>query len=145
MQAPLWGFWDWAWCVYMVSDVSAVMTNRCVLLLVPAVYCIGGRRVHSHTRPQTFEQISVRVQNHILCCFSPLLLLIKGVWSPHAKQTPCLLLFWPLTHPCPGIKRYLTRTKYFSLPKCGLWLRFSFGHHVRGGYDRYKPFKKPLG
>lgn len=70
--------------------------------------------------------------------------LIIGVWSPHTLQTPCLSLFWPLTHPCLGIKRYLvenlTRANscFFFLPKCGLWLRFSFEHHVRGGCDRYK-------
>lgn len=82
MQTPLWGFWERAWCVYMVSGVSAVMTNRCVLLLVPAMHCIDGRGVHNHTRPQAFVQISVRApvsQNHILHHFSALLPLIKGV------------------------------------------------------------------
>lgn len=54
-----WGFWEWTWCVYMVCGVSAVMTNRCILLLAPAVYCIDGRREHNHTQPQAFVQINV--------------------------------------------------------------------------------------
>lgn len=53
-----WGFWEWTWCVCMVSGVSAVMTNRCILLLAPAVRCIDGRRAHNHTQPQAFVQIS---------------------------------------------------------------------------------------
>lgn len=117
IQAPLWGFWEWAWCVYMVSGVCAVMANRCVLLLVSAFTVLTERRVHNHTRPYALVQIGVWAhasQNHILRHFSPLFL-IKGVWSLHAKQTLCLMLFWPLTHPCPRIKRYFTRTKYQSM------------------------------
>lgn len=146
MQAPLWGFWEWAWCVYMVSGVAAVITNRCVLLLVSSLHCTDGRRVHDHTGLQALVQMYECMLGS-LYHFSPCL--ITGVWSQHALQTPCLSLFWPLTHPCLEIKSYLvenvTRANTFFLPKCGLWLRFSFEHHVRGGCDRYRPSRRHWG
>ena len=60
-SATMWGFWEQAWCVYMVSGVSTVMTNRCFLLLVPAMCCADGRRFHNHTRLQTFVQTGLWV------------------------------------------------------------------------------------
>lgn len=88
-----WGFWKWAWCVKRVSGVSAVMTNRCVLLLACSVYWIGGRRTYNHTQPKHLcklvcEWMLAKIISSTRVC--PLL--IKGVQLLHGKQTICCCL-----------------------------------------------------
>lgn len=59
MQAPLWGFWLWAWCVYMVSGVCT--NDQQVCSIVSASSVLYWIRVHNHTRLQASVQLCVWV------------------------------------------------------------------------------------
>lgn len=86
------GFWKWAWCVKRVSGVSAVMTNRCVLLLACLVYWIGGR-TYNHTQPKHLcKLVCEGMLAKIISCTRVCPLLIKSVQLLHGKQTICCCL-----------------------------------------------------
>lgn len=80
------------WCL-----VSAVMTNRCVLLLVPTVYWWECTTIYGTAR---FCKLVCECMLAEITSSSPFVQMhvIKGIWLQLVMQTLNLSMFWSLTH-----------------------------------------------